>query len=169
MNLINSYEIIVERSIGTIRKILHDQWGEMQRMEPADYVLPIKRARYVKAREELEKAKQAVKDKNWDEVLNHLRPAIDLSIKERFGFKWIHPMKKFLSEAEKHNFPLPSYTMIYHYFDEGSQRIHQGKLNTPWECEKALGFVAEFIDRLDLLEISPEEIEEFKKKSKAVD
>jgi len=164
------YEIIVEKSMGTIRKILHDQnWKPMKRMNLDAYILPRKRAKYVKAREELEKAKEAAKKGNWDEVYNHLRPAIDLSIKERFGFKRIHPMKTFLSDAEKHNLPLPSYTTIYHYFDEGSQRIHGGKRNTPLECSEALSFVARFIDRLDSLDVSKEEIEAFKKKTKSVE
>lgn len=167
---IKDYDVIVEKSMGTIRKILHDQnWEPLKRIDLDNYILPRKRAKYVKAREELEKAKQAVKNRNWDEVLNHLRPAIDLSIKERFGFKKIHPMRTFLSEAKKHNFPLPSYTTIYHYFDEGSQRIHQGKLNTPLECREALDFVAKFIDRLDSIDVSKKEIEEFKKKSKSVE
>jgi len=169
INLIQKYDVIFEKSMGTIRKILHDQkWEPMKNIKPEDYVLPIKRAKYVKARDELQRAKQAVKDKNWDEVLNHLRPAIDLAIKEKFGFKKIFPMKQFVSDAEKYDLSLPSYTMIYDYFDEGSQRIHEGRLNTPWECEKALSFVAEFIDRLDLVSISQEDINEFKRKSKAV-
>lgn len=166
---LQEYDVIVEKSMGTIRKILHDKgWKMMKDIEPQDYVLPMKRAKYVKARDELQRAKQAVKDKNWDEVLNHLRPAIDLAIKEKFGFRRIFPMKRFLSDAEEYNFPLPSYTMIYDYFDEGSHRIHEGKLNTPWECEKALSFVAEFIDRLDLVSVSQEDINEFKRKCKAV-
>jgi len=166
---IQDYDVIVEKSVGTIRKILHDQnWEPMKRVNLGDYILPRKRAKYVKAREELEKAKEAAKKGNWDEVHNHLRPAIDLSIKERFGFKKIHPMKTFLSEAKKYDFPLPSYTTIYHYFDEGSQRIHQGKRNTPLECREALNFVAKFIDRLDSIQVSEKEIEEFKGKSKSV-
>jgi len=168
-NLIQKYDAIFEKSMGTIRKILYDQkWEPMKNIKPEDYVLPVKRAKYVKARDELQKAKQAVKDKKWDEVLNHLRPAIDLAIKEKFGFKKIHPMKQFLLDAEKYNLPLPSYSMVYDYFDEGSQRIHGGKLHTPWECEEALNFVADFIDRLELIEMSQKDIEDFKKKSKAV-
>ena len=116
----------------------------------------------------MEKAKQAVKNQKWAEVLNHLRPAIDLSIKEKFGFQKIFPMKQFIEEAEKYDFPLPSYSLLYDYFDEGSQRIHEGKLHTEWECEKALNFVAEFIDRLDLISISSEDILKFKNVSKAV-
>ena len=167
---IQQYEVIFEKTMGTIRKLLHDQnWEPMKRIDRENYTLAIKRTRYVQARDELEEAKQAVKNKNWGEVFNHIRPAIDLSIKERFGFKKIHPMKNFLKEAEKHNFPLPSYDMIYRYFDEASQRLHEGRLHTPWECQEALEFVAKFIDRLDLIDIAEEDIEEFKTKSKSVE
>lgn len=170
LNAIEKYEKEVETTMSTIRSHMHKtNWMKMKQMKTEDYVLPVKRAKYVKARDELEKAKQAVKAKKWDEVLNHLRPAIDLAIKEKFGFKKIFPMKQFLLDAEKHNLPLPSYTLLYDYFDEGSHRLHDGKLNTPLECEEALNFVAKFIDRLDLIDISQKEIEEFKKKSNAVD
>lgn len=78
-------------------------------------------------------------------------------------------MRQFLIDAEKQNFPLSSYTMLYDYFDEGSQRIHGGKLNTPFECQKALEFVAGFIDQLDSMDIPKEKIEEFKRKCTAVE
>lgn len=167
---IKDYERTVESTMDTIRKFLHEtEWATMEKIKTEDYILPIRRAKYVKARDELEKAKQAVKRGNWGEVLNHLRPAIDLAIKEKFGFKKIHPMWQFLLDAEKYDLPLPSYTMVYDYFDQGSHRIHEGKINTPWECEKALNFIAEFIDRLDLINVSNVDIEKFKKKSSAVD
>jgi hypothetical protein len=102
-------------------------------------------------------------------VFNHLRPAIDLALKEKFGFKKINPMKQFLLDAEKYGLPLPTYAMLYDYFDEGSQRIHSGKLNTPYECQNALEFVAGFIDQLDLIDISKDKLEEFKQKCKCVE
>ena len=37
------------------------------------------------------------------------------------------------------------------------------------ECREALDFVAKFIDRLDSIDVSKKEIEEFKKKSKSVE
>jgi hypothetical protein len=166
---IGKYGKETEKAMSTVRNFMHKtNWAKMQNLKPENYVLPVKRARYVKARDELEKAKGAVKGKKWDEVLNHLRPSIDLALKEKFGFQKIFPMKQFLQDAEKHNFPLPSYALLYDYFDEGSHRIHEGKLHTPWECEKALNFVAEFIDRLDLVDISKEDIDKFKKVSSAV-
>jgi len=169
-NNIQEYEVIVEKSMGTIRKILYDQnWEPMKQIDLHNYILPIKRARYVKARDELSKAKNAVKEGNWEEVLNHIRPAIDLALIEKFGFKRIKGYKRFFDDAGKYGLPLPSYDMIYRYFDEASQRLHKGRVHTPWECQEALDFVAKFIDRLDLIDISDEEIEEFKKKSKSVE
>jgi len=86
-NYIEEYDTIFEKSMGTVRKILHDQnWEPMKRIHLGNYVLPVKRARYIEARDELAKAKKAVNEGNWEEVLNHLRPAIDLAIKEKFGF-----------------------------------------------------------------------------------
>lgn len=167
---IKQYEIIVEKSMDTIRKILHDQnWEPMKRIDFENYILPVKRARYVNARDELAEAKKAVKEGNWKEVLNHLRPAIDLALKEKFGFKRIKGYKLFFDDAGKYGLLLPSYDMIYRYFDEASQRLHEGRLHTPWECQEALDFVAKFIDRLDSKDVSDKEIEEFKRKSKSVE
>jgi len=123
---INDYETDVESLMSNVRqKLYQDKWANVQNLKTEDYVIPTQRARYVQARDDLEKAKKAVKDKQWDEVLNHLRPAIDLAIKEKFGFKKIQPMKQFLKDADKYGLPLPTYTMLYDYFDEGSQRIHE--------------------------------------------
>ena len=167
---LKDYADKVESEMSSIRYKLHENnWEQINKLRTEDYVLPTQRVKYVQARDELEKAKKAVKAEEWDEVLNHLRPAIDLAMKEKFGFKKIQPMKTFLKDAEKYGLPLPTYTMLYDYFDEGSQRIHEGKLNTPYECQKALEFVAGFIDRLDLVNISQEEINDFKSKSKAVE
>jgi hypothetical protein len=58
--------------------------------------------------------------------------------------------------------------MLYSYFNEGTQRIHGGQLNTPFECQKALEFVADFIDRLEIVDIPKGKIEEFKQKCKCV-
>jgi hypothetical protein len=157
-------EMIIARS-----HLYETNWVEMKKIKLEDYTLPITRKTYVKARDELEKAIQAVKTSQWEEVLNHLRPAIDIAIKEKFGFNRINPMKVFLTDAESSNFPLPSYTMLYDYFDEGSHRIHSGKLNTPYECQKALEFVAGFIDQLELIDVPKEVVEEFKKKCRAVE
>lgn len=169
-NAIKKYEEIFEMKMSEVRENMYKtNWSKMKQIRYGEYVLPLKRARYVNARDELEKAKNAMEEKEWGEILNHLRPAIDLAIKEKFGFKKVHPMKRFLDDAEKYNFLLPSYAMLYDYFDEGSHRLHGGKLHTPWECENALNFVAGFIDRLDLIDISQKQIEEFKKKSKAVE
>jgi hypothetical protein len=165
---LNAYvNAIEEEMIDAKKHSYNTDWSAMKKVKPEDYVL-LKRARYVHARDELGKAIRAVGEGQWQEVLNHLRPAIDLALREKFGFKKINPMKQFLMDTEKFNLPLPSYTMHYDYFDEGSQRLHGGKLNTPFECQKASEFVAGFIDGLEAANIPQEEIEKFKKMSKTV-
>lgn len=165
-NYSDNFEVCVTHT----KRIMYDtNWHAMKEVNYEDYIIAAERKRYISSREELEKAKQMVKHKQWGEVLNHLRPAIDLAIKEKFGFTRVNPMKQFLIDAERYNLPLPTYTMLYDYFDEGSNRIHSGKLNTPFECQKALEFVAGFIDQLDLTDITKEKIEEFKQKSKCVE
>jgi len=166
---ISDYRDSINGTMNDVRKHLYKtNWADMKKISGEDYILLTKRRKYVRAREELESAKQAVKDGKYEDVLNHLRPAIELAIKERFGFTRII-MKTFLIDAEKYNFPLPSYTVLYDYYDEGSHRLHSGKLNTPFECQKALDFVDGFIDRLELISISQKDIDDFKNKSKAVE
>jgi hypothetical protein len=166
---IEDYKRAFESIMSQVRRELYAKdWSSVKKLNTGEYVQPVERAKFLSAREELEKAKKAVKDKQWDEVFNHLRPAIDLALKEKFNFKRINPMKQFLVDAENYGLPLPTYTMLYDYFDEGSQRIHSGKLNTPYECKQALEFVAGFIDQLDLIDIPDDKIEEFKLKSKCV-
>lgn len=164
-----NYAMVVESIMGFVRKSMHENnWKQLEKLKTENYLIEGKRAKFVKARDELQNAQQAIRNRRWDDVLNHLRTAIDLAIKEKFGFQKIHPMKQFLEDADKHDFSLPSYTMIYDFFDEGSHRIHSGKIHTPWECQRALSFVTDFIDRLDLIEISPKQIDDFRKKCKAV-
>lgn len=55
--------------------------------------------------------------------------------------------------------------MLYFYYGEGSGRLHSGKLHTPYECQAALGFIDGFIERLELINISQEEINAFKTKA----
>jgi len=166
---ISNYRDSFNEIMDNVRKFMHTtNWSTMKKINIQDYILPTKRRKYVTAREELEKTKQAIRDRRYEEVLNHLRPAIELAIRERFGFTEIRSMKRFLEDAEEYNLPLPSYTMLYDYYDEGSHRLHSGVLNTPFECQKALNFVANFIDNLEVINISQKEIDDFKKKSKAV-
>lgn len=165
---IDSYVKQIEWTMSSILQLMYEtNWEGLEKIKTEDYVVIKKRARFVMARDELEHAKQAIKNRKWDDILNHLRPAIDMAIKEKFGFQKIHPKKQFLKDADKYDLPLPSYTMIYDYFDEGSHRIHGGRINPPWECQKALSFVAEFIDRLELIDVSQKKIEEFKKTCRA--
>ena len=164
---LNAYINAIEEEMVDAKKHLYDtNWSSIKTVKAEDYVI-LKRARYVKARDELEKARHAVTDENYEEVLNHLRPAIELAIKEKFGFKRIK-MWQFLRDAISYNFPLPSYETLYYYYIEGSERLHSGKLGTSLECKKALEFVAEFIDRLDLITTSQKDLDDFMSKSKAV-
>jgi len=166
---IRSYRDAFDITMNYVRKHMYKtEWKSMEKICIEDYIFQTQRRRYVTAREELDKARQAVRDGQWEEVLNHLRPAIDLALKEKFGFNYIH-MKPFLDYSREHNeLNLPSIDLIYFMFDEGSGRLHQGKINTPLECKSALEFVARFIDELDLITVSKEEIEEFKRKCNSV-
>jgi len=93
----------------------------------------------------------------------HIRSAIDLSIQEKFGFKKISPMMKFLQDAKEKNFPLPSYDLIHKYFSSGSERSHSGTISTPFEVSQITRTVKDFIDELETIKISQKEIEDFKK------
>jgi len=167
---ISNYRESINATMDDLRKFLYStNWTSMKKINIEDYILPTKRRKYVSAREELQWVKQAVKDGKYEDVLNHLRTSIELAIKERFGFKKIFPMKQFLKDADEYGLPLPSYQMLYDYYDEGSLRLHSGRLNTPFECQKALDFVDGFIDSLELINVSQKEIDDFKNESKVVE
>ena len=141
-----------------------DEWKSTRNIKPIHFISS-ERKRYIKAREELVQAKANAND-SPEHVLNHLRTAIDLAIKERFGFKKIPKMVVFIEQANKHNFPLPSYDLIYTYFSEGSQRIHEGKIHTSFEANEVIRTVSNFIDELDLIEVTKGEITDFVRKCK---
>lgn len=163
---IKNYRDAFNRTMDYVRKYMYKtNWVRMKEINIEDYIFQ-QRRKYILAREELEKARQAFKARQTEEVFNHLRPASEFAIKERFGFSKIHPMKQFLDSSKELN--LPSYDMLYFIFDEGSGRLHEGKIHTSLECQTALEFVARFIDQLDLIDISKEKIEEFKQKCKFV-
>jgi hypothetical protein len=169
---ISDYRVSVDATMDEVRQFLYKtNWANMKKISLEDYILLTKRRKYITAREELQKAKQNVKDGKYDDVLNYLRSSIDLAIKERFGFKKIHPMIRFLEDAndKEHGLPLPSYQTLYNYYDEGSQRLHSGMLSTPFECKKALDFVDGFIEELEFIPVSQEQIDEFKKKCRWVE
>ena len=158
----------IESYFSVIRRSLHEVgWNAAARISAIDYTIE-HRKRFVKARDELEKAKEAMKSRDWEEITNHLRSAIDLSIKEKFGFRKIPIMKAFLDEAEKNGLPLPSFDSLYHYYNMGSGRLHSGFVNPPFEATQAVRFVSGFIDQLDLTEVDQEKIDVFKKLSRTV-
>jgi hypothetical protein len=157
----------IEWSLLELRKNLSlSDWKEISKIKPIEFTnLP--RRKYITAREEISKAKDIL-SKNPEDVMMHLRPAIVLSLKQRFGFKIIHPMKAFIEDAKRYDLPLPSYDLIYHYFNEGSQRSHQGKMHMSFEAQEAIRTVSNFIDELETLEVSKEKIDDFIRKSNAV-
>ncbi len=161
---IANYRYSLNIMFDNIRKTMYEKnWTPMEKISLEDYVLTRNRRRYITAREELGTAQQMTKNGKYEEVLNHVRPALELAIKERFGFTKFKNFWKFLIDADNLNFPLPAFDMLYFYYGEGSGRIHAGKLSNPFECKTALNFADGFIDRLELVSISKEEIDNFKK------
>jgi len=125
------------------------------------------RKRFVTAKDELDKAVEIVADCPED-AMGYLRTAIDLSIKTKFGFKKITGMGGFFRDAEEFNLPLPSYTLIYAIFNEGSKRLHDGKIPTPFEASTSVDTVTDFISELEKIVVSQEKINDFKNKCKYV-
>jgi hypothetical protein len=114
-NELNNFIGVIELGLSQIRKNLFiSNWKELAEIKPID-LTNLPRKKYVTAREEITKAKEILKE-DPEDVMMHLRNAIDLSIKERFGFKKILFMKTFIDEAKKYDFPLPSYDFIYQLF-----------------------------------------------------
>jgi len=166
---LENYQRQVESILSGIRRSLHETgWITAANLSSIDYVVE-HRKKFVSAREELEKAKRAIASKDWEEVANHVRTAIELGIKEKFGFTNIRRMIDFLGEAEDKDFPLPSYSTVYYYYNVGSRRLHSGVINTPLEAKQAVSFVAQFLDELDLSSFDDDKIEAFKKTSKTVE
>ncbi len=165
---INNYIYWVEYDLTHIRRTFHDSsWDKAEKIDIVRYATP-ERKRFLTAREELGTAITEVTEGRYENVLSHLRIAMDLAIKEKFGFKRITRMAEFFKDADEHNLPLPSYSLAYKYFDEGSARIHEGKIHTPFEAQEAIRFVSNFIDQLDLIEIDQTKIDEFRFESRSV-
>ena len=163
-NSVAMYRHSVDVVLDVVRQCMYKtNWANMQKVDLTDYLFTRTRRKYITAREELETAKQMAKNGFYEEVLNHVRPALELAIKERFGFTRFKKFWSFLEVADKENFPLPAFDMLYFYYGEGSGRIHAGKLGNPFECQTALTFASNFIDKLELVSITQEEIYNFKK------
>jgi hypothetical protein len=165
---LNDYIKWVEWDLTCLRqKLIQLGWTGMESVTPVKYIA-LERKTYVSARDELDKAKEKIQS-DPEDVMMHLRNAIDYSLKEKFGFADIRPMKRFFDDAEKYGLPLPSYGMIYQLYDEGSERIHQGKIHTEFERELSIKMVDSFIDNLQLMEVDVERIQNFKSLSKSVE
>jgi len=133
IDVMNNINIQVEHNFVRARKKLYESgWKELANVEPIEPI-DTQRKKYVSARENLAKARKCLTE-NVEDVMMPLRSAIDLSMKERFGFTKIQPMKTFLKDADKYDFPLPAFNLIYNLFDEGSSRIHAGKGHTGFEA-----------------------------------
>ncbi|MDH5417411.1 MAG: hypothetical protein OEW86_05395 [Nitrosopumilus sp.] len=155
----------VEQILSEIRRNLKKQGIEkLEDIKTSDYIIS-KRKKFVTAREEIEKASMNIEN-NHEDVLNHLRTAIDLSIKEKFKFKKIPSMMRFLEDAKKYDFPLPSYNLIYSIFSEGNSRLHAGEINTEFEASESIRIVANFVEGLQMLQITKKQIDDFMSKSK---
>jgi len=166
--VLNSLIKDVEKNFVSSRKAMYEQgWKGLLDIKPVTQ-FDTSRKKYVNARESLSKARESLSGKVED-VPIHLRSSIDLSIKERFRFSKLHPMSAFLKDADKFDFPLPSYDLIYELFDEGSARLHAGKGPTVFEAKQMIRIVSDFIDSLETITISQEKIDEFKSKCNAVD
>jgi len=160
------YRSLIESFLSGLRRSIHEVgWAAATSITTIDYAIE-HRKKFVGARDELDKARQALESKEWEEVTNHLRTAIDLAIKEKFGFIKISGMKTFVEEAKKNDLPLPSYDSLYYYYDMGSGRLHSGIVNPPFEAMQAVGFVAGFIDALDLMDVKQTTIDKFRMISK---
>jgi hypothetical protein len=166
-NELNNFIGEIEWCLSELRSNLHlSNWNELANIKPIEFTnLP--RKKYVTAREEIAKAKEILEE-NPEDVMMHLRTAIDLSLKERFGFKDIRGMGAFIDEAKEFDFPLPSYDLIYYYFDEGSKRSHQGKVHMQFDAKEAIRTVSDFIDELETIEVTQEKIDRFVRDSKSV-
>jgi hypothetical protein len=179
MRNVDSYMVTVKTDFQTVAhnieekfsssryRIMGNNWSGLEKIKPIDYVIS-ERKKYVTSREELTKAKEKI-ESNPEDVMGHLRTAIDLSIRERFGFSKIHKMINFLEDAERLDFTLPSYSLIYTYFNEGSKRLHEGKVHTPFEAREAIRTVTNFIDELELIQVTEEQTQNFKKECKFVE
>lgn len=166
---IAKYRHALDAMFDSIRKAMYTKnWEPMKKISLENYVLTGRR-KYIKARECLERAKQAIKNGKDEDVFTNLRSAIELSVKERFGFTKIKSFYRFLKFADENGLYLPSIRMLYFYYNEGSSRLHAGRLHTPLEYQSSLIFVDNFIDRLELVKITKEEIDNFKKKCDCVE
>jgi hypothetical protein len=161
------YKRCVEDTLSDARRGLHDSgWESVPDIRAIDYTVE-PRKKFVTAREELEKARQAIERGEWDEVMNHIRSSMDIALKAKFGFKRILRMQQFLDDAQRFGLPVPSYDLLYHYYNMGSRRLHSGIVSPPFEAVQAVRFASDLIDALDLVQVDEQMVEDFKKKSKS--
>lgn len=158
----------IESDLADIRQGLwHEDWQPLKDTKAVDFV-SLERRKYLKANDALAKAKSVI-DSAPEDVIAHLRTAIELAFKERYAFKDIRSMKAFLKEADELGLPLPSYSLIYEFYDDGSKRMHHGITQTPFEARQSVRVVSDFITELELMTVPREKITEFVAKAKTVE
>jgi len=140
----------------------------LQYREYKKQIEPPIRKTFVTAKEELDKAVTAAAD-HPEDAMGYVRTAINLSLTHKFSFKKITSMYGFFHDAEQFGLPLPAYSMIYTIFNEGSKRLHEGKIHTNFEVSQAIETITNFIAELEKTEVSQEKINDFKTKCKSVE
>lgn len=158
----------VEHDLASYRKELHKKGLIDSNQFDAMKFVDINRKRYLSARDSISLAKKAYDNGDLPNVFTNMRTSIERAICARFGFNDIKKMKDFFTDAEEFGLPLPSYDLAYTFYDEGSKRSHKGKVHTELDCLEAINFASTFIDRLDLVNVTEDQITKFKAQSKTV-
>jgi len=57
--------------------------------------------------------------------------------------------------------------LIRTILSEGNSRLHEGKISTEFDAKNSIQIVQNFMDELAKMEVSQEQIDDFKKKSKS--
>jgi len=165
----DNYNRWLAKALNDLRRQFYiEGWRSAKPIRPAKYLLQ-KRKKFVTARDELEKAKELIQAEESSDAITHIRSAIELAIKEKFGFNKIKSMKTFVVDAEQLGFPIVSYDLIYQLYDFGSKRLHRGRILEPFEAEEILRVTSRYIERLEILQVPQDKIVEFRAKSKSVE
>jgi uncharacterized protein (UPF0297 family) len=167
--LLDNYNRWLDKALNDLRHALYEKgWNSVKSIDPTQYMLG-ERRKFIDARGELEKAKTLIQRNEMDDVITHVRSAIEFALKEKFGFRDIKGMKTFIDDAERHTLPIVSYDLIYKIYDFGSKRVHKGRILEPFEAEQILRVVSRYVEQLEMLQVPQSKIDEFKAKSSSVE
>jgi len=168
-NRFQDYVRWLDKALNDLRRALYNKGKSLNKsIDPTLYLIQT-RKKFITARDELGKAETLIQQKDMSDVITHARSAIELAIKERFGFRKITNMSRFLKDAEEFGLTLPSYDLIYAIYDFGSKRLHSGRILEPFEARQILRIVSQYIEELEMLQVPQEKIEEFRAKSKSIE